>query len=216
MLDSGRKSTETRRPPAGWICNNRPQSGWGATWGEGVCSGRRIQVAAVSRSKSGSVALPCEGASGLISTWLWLQPPDGKYGLSKPCQHSWMGQRKGALMINSAKSSGFCIPMVPGLSGCHVTSPGHFLADWGKLVSKHRWFRVGPAVRDNHGQHQLCRAKLAALFVSSSASWCSYFLSRMSLCTQFQLFTRDVGKGGRPPPHPKMGKTQRRVLWTPQ
>jgi len=45
-------------------------------------------------------------------------------------------------MINSAKSSGFCIPMVPGLSACHVTGSGHFLADWGKLVSKHRWFGV--------------------------------------------------------------------------
>lgn len=117
-----------------------------------------------------------------------------------------MGQRKGALMINSAKSSGFCIPMVPGLSGCHVTGPGHFLADWGKLVSKHRWFRAGPAVRDNHGQHQLCLAKLAALFASSFASWCSHFLSRMSFCTHFRLFTRGAEEGGGSPPENGRGR----------
>lgn len=116
-----------------------------------------------------------------------------------------MGQRKGALMINSAKSSGFCIPMVPGLSGCHVTGPGHFLADWGKLVSKHRWFGAGPAVRDNRGQHQLCLAKLAALFASSFASWCSHFLSRMSFCTHFRLHKR-CGKGGRGPPENGKGR----------
>lgn len=108
-------------------------------------------------------------------------------------------------MINSAKSSGFCIPMVPGLSGCHVTGPGHFLADWGKLVSKHRWFGAGPAVRDNRGQHQLCLAKLAVLFASSFASWCSHFLSRMSFCAHFQLFTRGAERE-RPPPENGKGR----------
>lgn len=175
-LDFRKKIPRTRRTPAGWVFNNR---GVGHTLAQDPWR-------AVSRSKSGSGGTAtAREASGLISTWLWLQTSDGKYKLSKPCQHSSMGQREGALMINSAKSSGFCIPMVPGLSGCHVTGPGHFLADWGKLVSKHRWFRVRPAVRDNHSQHQLCLEKLAALFVSSFASWCSYFPSCMSLCIHF-------------------------------
>lgn len=141
----------------------------GPRWG-GAQPGARfyVQVAgsrwrAVTRSRSGSVDTSTVRSQGLIGTWPFLQLPNGKYGLSKPCQCSWMGQRKGALMINSVKSSGFCIPMVPGLSGCHVTRSGHFLADWGKLVSKHRWFLVSSAVRDNRGQQQLCLAKLAAL-----------------------------------------------------
>lgn len=88
-------------------------------------------------------------------------------------------------MINSAKSSGFCIPMVLGLSRCHVTCLGHFLADWGKLVSKHRCFRVSSAVRDNHKQHQLCLAKLGPVFASIFASWRSYFLSPMPFALVF-------------------------------
>lgn len=96
-----------------------------------------------------------------------------------------MGQRKGALMINSAKSSGFFIPMALGLSRCHVTCLGHFLADWGKLVSKHRCFRVSSAVRDNHKQHQLCLPKLAPVFASIFPSWRFYFLSPASFAPVF-------------------------------
>lgn len=97
-----------------------------------------------------------------------------------------MGQRKGALMINSAKSSGFLIPMALGLSRCHVTCLGHFRADWGKLVSKHRCFGVGSAVRDNHKHHQLCLPKLAPVFASIFfPSWRFYFLSPASFAPAF-------------------------------
>lgn len=96
-----------------------------------------------------------------------------------------MGQRTGALMINSAKSSGLFIPMALRLSRCHVTCLGHFLADWGKLVSKHRCFRVSSAVRDNHKHHQLCLPKLAPVFASRFPSWRFYFLSPVSFAPVF-------------------------------
>lgn len=189
-LNSGRWFAETCRIPGRWVINQNKAQGVGVQRAAGGSSGGR-QASGGRLCPGWALGAAREpGARGLISTWLGLQPADGKYRVSKPCQHSWMGQRKGALMINSAKSSGFCIPMVPGLSGCHVTGPGHFLADWGKLVSKHRWFCVGRAVRDNRGQHQLCLVKLAALFASSFASWCSYFLSRMSFCHSFSTIHR--------------------------
>lgn len=97
-------------------------------------------------------------------------------------------------MINSVKSSGFFIPMALGLSRCHVTCLGHFLADWGKLVSKHRCFRVSSAVRDNHKQHQLCLPKLAPVFASIFASWRFYFLSPMSFAPVFN-YSHAVLKG---------------------
>lgn len=113
------------------------------------------------------------------------------------CQHSWMGQRKGTLMINSAKSSSFCIPMVLGLSGSHVTCSGHFLADWRKLESKHRCFSVSRAVRDNHKQPQLCLAKLTPLFASILASRRSHWVKPGSLCSWPTAIHTS------PPPHNK-------------
>lgn len=50
--------------------------------------------------------------------------------------------KKCPLIFNQAKSLNllFCIPMVPPLSGCHVTCWAFFLADHGKPMSKHRCF----------------------------------------------------------------------------
>lgn len=83
----------------------------------------------------------------------------------------------------------------------------------GKASEQTQVVRSRPAVRDNRGQHQLCLAKLAVLFASNFASWCSYFLSRMSFCPYFPLFTVAAKKGAKAPASPKKGKggTQPRV-----
>lgn len=66
-LDFSRKIPRTRRTPAGWVFNNRLQRG-------GAHPGAGSTWRAVSRSKSGSGGTAtARGASGLISTWLWLQ-----------------------------------------------------------------------------------------------------------------------------------------------
>lgn len=75
----------------------------------------------------------------------------------------------------------------------------------GKASEQTQVVRSRLAVRDNRGQHQLCLAKLAVLFASNFASWCSYFLSRMSFCPYFPLFTGDAEKGGKAPA-PQKGK----------
>lgn len=118
-----------------------------------------------------------------------------------------MGQRKGALMINSAKSSGFCIPMVPGLSGCHVTA-GPFSRRLGKASEQTQVVRAARC----QGQPRTAPAMpgpASRLFVSRFASWCWHFLRRMSFCTHFRLSTRGAKNGGKPPG--KIGKGRPRA-----
>lgn len=86
--------------------------------------------------------LPCQ------CTWLYLRLTYLPYVISKPLSaRSWMGTKeRPPLMINCSKSPGFCIPMVPGLSGHHVTCSQHFSS------------RLGESYRANTGAlEQRCR-----------------------------------------------------------
>lgn len=73
-------------------------------------------------------ALPCR------CTWLYLRLTCLPYVISKPLSAwSWMGTKeRPPLMINCSKSPGFCIPMVPRLSGHHVTCSQHFSSRLGE------------------------------------------------------------------------------------
>lgn len=83
----------------------------------------------------------------------------------------------------------------------------------GKASEQTQVVRSRPAVRDNRGQHQLCLAKLAAVFASNFASWCPYFLSRMSFCPSFPLFTGPAEKGGKAPT-PQKGTGRHTASWS--
>lgn len=67
-------------------------------------------------------------------TWLYLRLTCLPYVISKPLSAwSWMGTKeRPPLMINCSKSPGFCIPMVPRLSGHHVTCSQHFSSRLGE------------------------------------------------------------------------------------
>ncbi|XP_061158233.1 uncharacterized protein LOC133169767 isoform X1 [Syngnathus typhle] len=96
-------------------------------------------------------------------TWPYLRATCLPYVISKPLSApSSMGTKeRPSLMINCSKSPGFCIPMVPRLSGRHVTCSQRFSSRLGKASEQTQvlWSGVGDAVRDNHKQEQLCLAK---------------------------------------------------------
>ncbi|XP_019742663.1 uncharacterized protein LOC109526083 [Hippocampus comes] len=96
-------------------------------------------------------------------TWPYLHATCLPYVISKPLSApSSMGTKeRPSLMINCSKSPGFCIPMVPRLSGRHVTCSQRFSSRLGKASEQTQvlWSGVGDAVRDNHKQEQLCLAK---------------------------------------------------------
>lgn len=140
------------------------ESAQGVHWGLGVEGSVQVGLKPASTARG----------AGLFSTWLRPSTPHGKHGYqSAVSTPGWT--KRGALMINSAKSSAFVFPWCrPIWLPCD--RPGHFLADRGKLVCKHRWWRVARLSGTTAASGSYA-AQRAALFACTFASWV-LFLSK--------------------------------------
>lgn len=105
--------------------------------------------------------------------------------------------------------------MVPGRSGCHVTGRAIF-SQIGESWCANTGGGVSPGCQ---GQRRPAAAMLPNELLCLPPRllpWCPSSLSRMPFCTYFQLFTRSVKKGDRPPRKNGQGSHTATWLWNPQ